>query len=126
MKTTHNNRKSKFLAFLLSVMMISTAGAMFASCADSDESSSTSSSEETTEEEARTDDGDIKNANFDFTTLDKKTVIGTSVTGWSRSVNSTDNASKSASGVIDTSKDAWDYMTGDAIDEDCGGDGAVG
>ena len=114
MKTTHNNRKSKFLAFLLSVMMISTAGAMFASCADSDDSSSTSSSEETTEEEeTRTDDGDIKNANFDFTTIDKKTVIGTSVTGWSKSTADTSNAS---SGVIDTSSDIWEYLMGDAID----------
>ena len=110
MKTTHNNRKSKFLAFLLSVMMVSTAGAMFASCADGDESSSTSSSEETKEEEeTRTDDGVIKNANFDFTKINDKTVIGTSVTGWSRSVNSQNNASKSTSGVIDTAK--WDYMT---------------
>ncbi|MBE7080463.1 MAG: hypothetical protein E7371_04410 [Clostridiales bacterium] len=111
MKTTHNNRKSKFLAFLLSVMMVSTAGAMFASCADGDDSSSsTSSSEETKEEEeTRTDDGVIKNANFDFTKINTKTVIGTSVTGWSRSVNSSRNASNSASGVIDTAK--WDYMT---------------
>ena len=118
MRTTNNNRKSKFLAFLLSVMMISTAGAMFASCADGDDSSSTSSTSEETkeEEETKTDEGDIKNANFDFTKLDKKTVIGTSVTGWSRSVNSSDNASKSASGVIDTSEASWDYMTGAAKD----------
>ncbi len=117
MKTTNNNRKSKFLAFLLSVMMISTAGAMFASCQDDgDSSSSVSSSEESDDGENRVDDGDIKNANFDFTELDKKTVIGTSVTGWSRSVNSTDNSSKSPSGVIDTAEDSWDYLTGDAID----------
>lgn len=117
MRTTNNNRKSKFLAFLLSVMMISTAGAMFASCQDGgDSSSSTSSTEETEDDEPRVDKGDIKNANFDFTELDSKTVIGTSVTGWSRSVNSTDNSSKSASGVIDTAKDAWDDMTGAAAD----------
>ena len=89
MKTTHNNRKSKFLAFLLSVMMVSSAGAIFASCkdTDSDSSSSSSSTEETTE--AKKDEGEIKNANFNFTTPSKTTVIGTSVTGWSRSVYST-------------------------------------
>lgn len=115
MKTTNNNRKSKFLAFLLSVMMVSTAGAMFASCTDGDESSSSSSSSEQTEE-TKTDKGDIKNANFDFTTLSSKTAIGTSVTGWSRSVNSTSSgsasSSKSASGVLDTSADHWKYLTG--------------
>ena len=112
MRTTNNNSKSKFLAFLLSVMMVSSAGALFASCDDtSDDSSSSITSEET--EDPKKDTGDIKNANFDFTTTSNTTVIGTSVTGWSRSVYSTSsgsaNSSKSASGVIDTSK--WDYLT---------------
>ncbi|MBQ7948441.1 MAG: hypothetical protein IJ284_01625 [Clostridia bacterium] len=116
MKTTNNTRKSKFLAFLLSVMMLSSAGALFASCADGEDSSSSSSTSSTeTEEETRTDDGLIKNANFDFTTLSSKTVIATSVTGWSRSVNSNSSgsadSSTSKSGVIDTSDDAWKYLT---------------
>ncbi|MBO5736290.1 MAG: hypothetical protein J6S04_00640, partial [Clostridia bacterium] len=113
MRTTNNSSKSKFLAFLLSVMMVSSAGAIFASCNDtsSDSSSSSSSTEETTE--AKKDEGEIKNANFNFTTPSKTTVIGTSVTGWSRSVYSTSsgsaNSSKSASGVINTSE--WNYLT---------------
>ena len=123
MKTTNNNRKSKFLAFLLSVMMVSSAGAIFASCAeDGEDSSSSSSSSSETTEEAKTDDGLIKNANFDFTELSSKTAIGTSVTGWSRSVNSTSSgsasSSKSASGVIDTSADSWKYLTGSNYTED--------
>ena len=121
MKTTNNNRKSKFLAFLLSVMMVSSAGAMFASCTNDEDSSSSSSSSEATEE-TKVDDGLIKNANFATTTLSKTTVIGTSVTGWSRSVNSTASgsasSSKSASGVLDTSKEQWDYLTGSTYTEE--------
>ena len=116
MRTTNNTRKSKFLAFLLSVMMVSSAGAIFASCTDGDgDSSSVSSSTSEETEETKKDTGEIKNASFDFTTTSKTTVIGTSVTGWSRSVYSTSSgsasSSKSASGVISTSKDDWDYMT---------------
>jgi len=112
MKTTNNTRKSKFLAFLLSVMMLSSAGALFASCAGGEDSSSTSSSSSSTEneEDTRTDDGLIKNANFKYTTLSSKTVIATSVTGWSRSTGSADS-SKAKSGVIDTSADAWKNLT---------------
>ena len=112
MKYTHN-RKNKFLAFLLSVMMVSSMGAMFASCADEEESSSSTTEEEETS--SKTDNGVIKNSNFDFTTLTDTTLIGTSVTGWSRSVNSastgTAGSSKSASGVIDTAADAWKNLT---------------
>ena len=120
MRTTNNNRKSKFLAFLLSVMVVSSAGAMFASCKDSGDTSSSSSSSVTEEkEETKKDTGAIKNANFDFTTTTNTTVIGTSVTGWSRSVYSTSSgsasSSKSASGVIDVSADKWSYMTESAF-----------
>ena len=112
MTYTHN-RKNKFLAFLLSVMMVSSMGAMFASCADEEESSSSTTEEEETS--SKTDNGVIKNSNFDFTTLTDTTLIGTSVTGWSRSVNSastgTAGSSKSASGVIDTAADAWKNLT---------------
>jgi len=113
MKTTNNNRKSKFLALLLSVMMLSSAGALFASCADDSTDSSSSSSSSSVDEEVadKTDDGLIKNANFDFTELSTKTAIGKSVTGWSNSSASA-NSSKSASGVIDTAADSWKYLTG--------------
>ena len=121
MRTTNNTRKSKFLAFLLSVMMVSSAGALFASCKDEADSSSSSSSTETTEE-TKKDTGDIKNANFDFTTVTDTTVIATSVTGWSRSVFQTSSgsasSSKSASGVINVSADKWSYLTEATYTED--------
>ncbi|MBR4943068.1 MAG: hypothetical protein IKZ28_03470 [Clostridia bacterium] len=116
MKATNNNRKSKFLALLLSVMMVSSAGALFASCKDSADSSSptdSSSTEDTTSD--KKDLGEIKNASFSFTKVTDTNAIGTSVTGWTRSVNSaasgTAVSSKSASGVLDTSDDAWKYLT---------------
>ena len=115
MKTTNNNRKSKFLALLLSVMMVSSAGAIFAACTDDTDSSSDSSSSSSASTSNKTDTGLIKNANFDFTTLSNTTAIGTSVTGWTRSVNSVASgsavSSKAASGVIDTSADSWKYLT---------------
>ncbi len=118
MKTT-NNKKSKFLALLLSVMMLSSMGAAFAACADDADSSSSSSSSSssTTESNAndRVDNGTIKNSHFDFTTLSETVKIGTSVTGWTRSVNSPTTgsapSSKSASGVIDTKENAWKDLT---------------
>ena len=115
MKTT-NNKKSKFLALLLSVMIFSSMGAAFAACADdadSSSSSSSSSTEDTTND--KVDNGTIKNSNFDFTNLTDTVKIGTSVTGWSRAVNSVTTgsapSSKSASGVVDTKAEKWDDLT---------------
>lgn len=115
MKTT-NNKKSKFLALLLSVMIFSSMGAAFAACADDTDSSSSSSSsstEDTTND--KVDNGTIKNSNFDFTNLTDTVKIGTSVTGWSRAVNSVTTgsapSSKSASGVVDTKAEKWDDLT---------------
>ena len=114
MRTTNNNRKSRFLAFLLSVMMVSSAGAIFASCKDGGEDSSSSSSSTSEETGATTkDEGEIKNASFNFTKPTKSTVISTSVTGWSAAAYS--NASGSADsnkadcGVINTAD--WEYWT---------------
>ena len=118
MKTTNKNRKSKFLALLLSVMMFSSMGVALASCTDGDDSSSSSSSSSSTAESTtpdKVDNGTIKNAHFDFTTLNETTKIGTSVTGWSRSTYSTTTgsapSSKSTSGVIDTEESAWTDLT---------------
>ena len=112
MKNTHK-RKNKLLALLLSAMMLSSMGAMFASCSDGEESSSSSTEKEETS--SKTDEGIIKNSNFNFTTLSDTNVIGTTVTGWSRAVNSVSTgsagSSKSASGVIDTADESWNYLT---------------
>ena len=116
MKQTNKNRKSKFLALCLSVMMLSSAGALFASCKDGGDSSSMGDSSSSSSSEVK-DTGLIKNSGFE--TYDNKkglNPIGTSVTGWSRSTNSASSgsalSSKSASGILDVSADAWDNLTG--------------
>ncbi|MBO5363667.1 MAG: hypothetical protein J6A46_05000, partial [Clostridia bacterium] len=102
MKTINNKRK--FLALLLSLMMVSSVGAAFSSCVNPDDSSSSSST--------KVDKGTIKNSNFDFTTLSDTTLIGTTITGWSRTVNNpaagSAASSDSKSGVIDVNK--WNDM----------------
>lgn len=112
MKASINNRKKKFLALLLSLMMVSSMSALAACKDDAVDSSSSSSSSETSNEEK--DTGVITNAGFE-TYDDNKGLnpIGTSVTGWTRSLNSTTAGSaltsKAASGVIDTTK--WEELT---------------
>ncbi len=113
MKDSINNRKKKLLALCLSVMTFSSAMAMF-SCSDkssTDSSSSSSSSSSTSEVK---DEGLIKNAGFE--TYDDENLLNTTVTGWSRSVNSVTSgsalSSKAASGIIDLSEDAWHNLTG--------------
>ncbi|MBE7086147.1 MAG: hypothetical protein E7366_03240 [Clostridiales bacterium] len=114
MKTSSKLRKKQLLALFLSVMMTSSLAAL-ASCTDDEktDSSSTSSSSAAPEEEV--DTGIIKNAHFKtFNTNGGLNVIGTSVTGWTRSAGSA-NSSKSASGIVDTSK--WDDMTTNAVED---------
>ncbi len=125
MKTTNNNKKSKFLALLLSVMMLSSMGAAFAACSDDTDSSSSSSSSSSTSGSAtddRVDNGTIKNSHFDFTTLSETVKIGTSVTGWTRAVNSTNAGSAltstAASGVISTEEYDWKKLTERKADDD--------
>lgn len=115
MGTNNTNGKKKFLALLLSVMMVSTGAAAFASCTkDSDTDSSSSSS--STETSTPKDTGLITNAGFEtFNTNDGLNLIGTSTTGWTRSVNSATSgsavSSKAASGIIDTADAAWNNLT---------------
>ena len=118
MKKSYNKSKKNFLALLLSVLMVTSCAATLASCGDSasTESSSSSSSTEDTSTSV-VDNGLIKNASFK--TADTKkglNPIVTSVTGWSRSVYSSTSGSSASSsttqsGIIDTSKDAWDNLT---------------
>lgn len=110
----NNARKNKFLALLLSGMMISSMAVAFASCADDDSSSSSSSEDSSSTEATVKDDGLVKNAGFEiFTRKDGLNVIGTSVTSWSRKVNSPTSgsalSSKSASGIINTAE--WKDLT---------------
>ncbi len=113
MKDSIKNRKKRILALCLSALMLSSVAAL-AACTDgsTDSSSSSSSSSSTTSEEK--DTGLIKNASFSF--VDEDNVFNTSVTGWTRSVNSTVSgsalSSKAASGVLDLDETAWNDLTG--------------
>ena len=115
MKTNTNSRKRKLLALFLSLLMGASTTAAFASCTD--DSSSTDSSDSSTEKEETIEDNQVI-TNGDFETFDDKdglNPIVTSVTGWTRSVNSATSgtalSSKAASGIIDTADDAWNDLT---------------
>ena len=108
-------RKNKFLALWLSVMMLSSTAAALAACAEEetttdDESTSTESTESTSTPK---DTGIIKNMGFELDLEDEEKPILTSVTGWTRAVNSATSgsalSSKAASGVIDTAN--WADLT---------------
>lgn len=119
MKTTINSRKKKFLAFFLSVLMVSSTAVFFASCTEEPVSDSSESSESSSEIEEVTEADDglvITNGNFNtFNTNKGLNVIGTTVTGWTLSVNSSSaggaTSSNAASGIIDTSEEAWKNLT---------------
>ncbi len=114
MKDSIKNRKKKILALCLSALMLSSVAAL-AACKDgSTDSSSTSSSSSSATASEEKDTGLIKNADFNF--VDEKNVFNTSISGWTRSVNSTASgsalSSKAASGVLDLDEDAWKDLTG--------------
>ena len=115
----NTNAGKKLLALLLSVMAVSSV-AGFASCKDDSADNSSSSSSSSSSSTVK-DDGDIKNAGFENDELKDSTVIGTSVTNWSRAVNSTTSgsalSSKSASGIIDTAETAWDELTKNKVSD---------
>ena len=114
MRSNNDTRKKRFLALLLSALMVSSTAAFAACNADDDSSSSSSSS--STEEVTKADNAPIKNGGFEtFDKKDGKNLIGTSVSSWTRSVNSAASgsalSSKSASGIIDTTAEAWEELT---------------
>ena len=119
MRNNNTSRKKKFLALLLSVLMVSSTAVAFASC---DEDDSTSSSSSSSTEEVATDDSGypVTNAGFQtFTSNSGLNLIGTSVNGWTRSVNSATSgtalSSKAASGIIDISDENWKSLTTSAL-----------
>ena len=118
MKKSYSKSKKNFLALLLSVLMVTSCAAAFSSCGGDDttvDDSSSSSTEDTST--SVNDTGLIKNANFKTAdTNDGLNPIVTTVTGWSRSVNSSTSGSSasgstSQSGIIDTSAEAWEDLT---------------
>ncbi len=114
-----NSKNRKLLALFLSVMMLSSTAAALASCNgdDTDSSSSDSSSESTV---VPTDEAKINNGSFEFYDAENKTTpIITSVTGWSRSTNSsssgTASTSQTASGIVLATEDGWKTYTQSAF-----------
>lgn len=117
MKKSYSKSKKNFLALLLSVLMVTSCAAAFSSCSDDTNADDSSSSSAESTDTSVNDNGLIKNANFKTAnTNDGLNPIVTSVTGWSRSVNSgasgnSASSSTAQSGIIDTSAEAWENLT---------------
>ena len=123
MKEKEKNRKNKFLALLLSMFMATSVSVAFSSCGDDEEEtdSSTSTETEKDDEEVVLDKDElISNALFSKNAYDASKPIVTSVTGWTRSRNSTTSGtaseSDSASGIIDVDEEKWKDLTTSGID----------
>lgn len=117
MKANQYPRKKRFLAFLLSTLMLGSTALGFASCKDESSSSSSSSSSDDTTTEEYVDTDLLKNAGFEnFDDNGGLQPIAVSPTSWKidrESIKSSGNASAStsASGVIDTATKKWDTLT---------------
>ena len=109
-----NTRKSKLLALFLSMMLLSSTATMLA--CDEETPAPTPGDDSSTEETVE-DTGLIVNAGFEtFDEKDGLNLIGTKVTGWTNALNSSTSGTKAlaqqaASGIIDTSEEAWDNLT---------------
>lgn len=106
--------RKKFLAFLLSTLMLTSTAMGFASCGDNSSSSSSSSDDTTTEEYVDTEL--LKNAGFEnFDDNKGKHPIATAPNSWSIGKDSDTNGSAatsdSASGIVDTATSKWDTLT---------------
>ena len=116
MKANQYPRKSKFLAFLLSTLMLSSTALGFSACKGGNDSSSDDSSSDDTTTEEYVDTNDFKNAGFEnFDDNNGLSPIATSPLNWSLGRDSdgsgTANASNSASGIVDTKTAKWDSLT---------------
>ncbi len=102
--------KNKLVLVLMLVCVFSFSMFGFVACGDDDSSSSNDPSYTYNQ----TDDGTIKNANFDYGTVGTLTTgyPKTSTTGWTRSTHLSAPSSLVNSGVIKTTDTAWaDLMT---------------
>lgn len=111
-KSYKKRRNKKILALLLSSFMAVTAATSLAACGSGEDSSST----DTDVTDSETDTARISNGSFEFLDDNKgKNLIITSPTGWSKSTGSSAqgsaSSSKTASGIVDTSDDAWKNLT---------------
>ncbi|MBR2024092.1 MAG: hypothetical protein IJ996_06235, partial [Clostridia bacterium] len=115
MKANQYPRK-KFLAFLLSILTLTSTAFGFASCGDEASSSSSSSSSSDTTNEEYVDTDLLKNAGFEnFDDNDGNYPIATSPASWSigrdSDASGTATVSTSASGIVDTKTEKWATLT---------------
>lgn len=107
------SRNKKILALCLSSFMLVGAAVSFAACGDGKDSSDDGSEVTTTEK----DTARITNGSFEFYDDNSgRNLIITSPNGWSKSTNSSASggsasSSKTASGIVDTSEEAWKNLT---------------
>ncbi len=116
MKTSNKNSKKQLLALCLSVLMLSSTAA-FAACKESSTDSSISSSAPTAEEkkDALVKNGNFENFAFNASAEGSMTLLGTSVSSWSKSKGSDSTGSaptsKAESGIISTKEEDWKQLT---------------
>ncbi len=113
MRTKHNFRKKNFLALCLSVLMLGSTAIGLAACTTDETNPSTEN--EVTESTKKTV-GLVDNANFETASFNDTTPIITSPSGWTKTLGSDASgsvrySSEAASGIIDTSKEAWENLT---------------
>ena len=112
MRTKHNFRKKNFLALCLSVLMLGSTAIGLAACTEDE----TSSTDDKVTESTKKTVGLVDNADFETATFNDTTPIITSPSGWTRALGSDASGSvrynsEAASGIIDTSKAAWEDLT---------------
>lgn len=115
MKANQYSRK-KFLAFLLSTLMLTSTALGFSACGGDSSSSSSSSSSDDTSNEEYVDTDVLKNAGFEnFNDNEGRSPISTSPASWSigrdSDASGTATVSNSASGIVDTKTAKWDTLT---------------
>jgi len=124
MKVNEKNRKKKFLALLLSMLMATSMTVAFSACddeAETDNSTNTETEKKEDDEEVVLDKSElITNSLFSKNAYDASKPIITSVTGWTRARNSTSSGTASesdaASGIIDVDEEKWNDLTTSGID----------
>ncbi|MCM1546094.1 MAG: hypothetical protein NC033_03555 [Clostridiales bacterium] len=105
-----NNKKRTFLkSAVIGVTAIATSLTIGFSAACSTGSGSSSSDTDDDKTTTKIDEQTIKNGNFEFYSDNKGIYPISNPDSWSRGSNG--NSSSSISGVIDTGKEHWDYIT---------------
>ena len=108
------NKRKKFLALLLSFLMVSSTSLAFVACDDDTDDTD----DDTTTSTVETDTARINNGSFEFVdTEDETTLLYTSPTGWSKDTSGTSSSSSTAkSGIVNVEEKAWKNLTQSSLD----------